>query len=327
MRQHFQIACAVLTMIAAATALDGAEAGRRLPAPPNRIELRSASMAFTLDANSLGGVRWQNRIARTSLDLRGGCELEVEVGDKPQAGAKSPFPAGCGGGAFPQVGPSRLAFPVVRSCLAATLVYQIDPQFPVLRKFVELANTGQQPLRVLNVVLGRYPVQAKAEGGERGFPLYLADEYFVSLAHPAGFARLENGQVVLRQYPGARLAPGGKARVHGGGLWGCPAGRGSQELRRLRPQPHAPRPPRPRQAVRGVGVLWRPARQAIIGRRKSICWNTWARSPKAGKKAARNSTSTRSSSGTTRRGDLTSFIRRISPTAFRRSATRFSASA
>ena len=210
MHQHLQIACAVFTLIAEATALHGAEAERRPPAPPNRIELRSASMAFALDANSLGAFRWQNGIARTSLDLRGGCELEVEVGDKPQEARKVVFQPAGAAEISPKSDRAVLHFQSSDHALAATLVYQIDPQFPVLRKFVELANTGQRPLRVLNVVLGRYPVQAKAEGGERGFPLYLGDECFVSLAHPAGFAHLENGEVVLRQYPGARLAPGGK---------------------------------------------------------------------------------------------------------------------
>jgi len=178
MHQHLQIACAVLIVIAEATALHGAEAGQRPPAPPNRIELRSASLAFALDANSLGAVRWRNQIARTKLDLSGGCELEVEVGDKPQQARKVLFqPAGVAQSS-PKSDRAVVQFQSSDHVLAATLVYQIDPQFPVLRKFVELVNTGQHPLRVLNVVLGRYPVQAKAEGGERGFPLYLGDEYF-----------------------------------------------------------------------------------------------------------------------------------------------------
>ena len=200
----------ILALIAEGTALHGVEAGQRPPAPPKRIELRSASLLFVLDAVSLSPVRWQNLIARTSLDLRGGCELEVEVGDKLQQARKVVFQPAGAAEVSPKSDRAVLHFQSSDHGLAATLVYQIDPRFPVLRKFVELANTGQQPLRVLNVVLGRYPVQVKAEGGDRGFPLYLGDEHFVSLAHPAGFARLENGQAVLRQYPGARLVPGGK---------------------------------------------------------------------------------------------------------------------
>ena len=197
-------------LIMKVTALCAAEGGERPAVPSSRIEVRSSSLVFALDAESLSAVSWQNRITGTSLPIGGGCELEVEVGYKPEEGRKVIFrPAG-----LPEVSTESdravLHLQSSDGTLAATLVYQIDPHFAVLRKFVELSNTGQGPLRVLNVVLGRYTVKAKGEGGERGFPLYLGDEYFVSLAHPAGFVRLENGQVVLRQYPGARLAPGGK---------------------------------------------------------------------------------------------------------------------
>ena len=188
----------------------------------------------------MAAVRWQNQLARTSLDLSGGCELEVEVGDKPQEARKVLLqPAGA---AESSLNSDRAVARLQSSDhgLSATLVYQADARFPVLRKSVELVNTGQQPLRVLNVVLGRYPVRAKAEGGERGFPLYLDDAYFVSLAHPAGFVQLEDGQVVLSALSGREACAGRKAPVHGGGLWGRPSGRGSKELRRLRPQPYAP---------------------------------------------------------------------------------------
>jgi len=208
---HPGISCLVLFgLIAQAGTLGAAAVGERPAVPSNRMEVRSSSLVFTIDAKSLSAVNWQNEITGTSLLLGDGCELEVEVGDKPDQARKVLFqPAG-----LPEVSAKAdralLHLQSSDGSLAATLVYQVDPHFAVLRKFVELTNTGPQPLRVLNVVLGRYAVKAKTEGGERGFPLYLGDECFVSLAHPAGFARLENDQVVLRQYPGARLAPGGK---------------------------------------------------------------------------------------------------------------------
>ena len=44
---------------------------------------------------------------------------------------------------------------------------------------------------------------------ERGFPAYAVEEFFFTLAHPAGAAEGSGGGVSLRQYPGARL-PAGK---------------------------------------------------------------------------------------------------------------------
>ena len=62
---------------------------------------------------------------------------------------------------------------------------------------------------------GTYSVPAPREfpssGGthvERGFPVYAADEFFFTLAHPAGAAEGSGGKVSLRQYPGAKLPPG-----------------------------------------------------------------------------------------------------------------------
>ena len=45
--------------------------------------------------------------------------------------------------------------------------------------------------------------------GQQGFPLYLDDQFFLTLAHPAGWAAAEKGRLELRHYPGARVPPGG----------------------------------------------------------------------------------------------------------------------
>ena len=102
----------------------------------------------------------------------------------------------------------------------------------MLRKFATITNGGTVPWnRLLNARLGRYDagdvaIADKPGGGtysvaaprefpltgsthvERGFPAYAADEFFFTLAHPAGAAEAAGGKVALRQYPGARLAPG-----------------------------------------------------------------------------------------------------------------------
>jgi len=91
------------------------------------------------------------------------------------------------------------------------VTYRWNADEPVLRKFVEITNDSSQELnRLLNVRLGDYPVEADIADRERGFPVYLDDQYFLSLAHPAGWATAEDGKVSLRQYPGVKLKPGGK---------------------------------------------------------------------------------------------------------------------
>ena len=79
----------------------------------------------------------------------------------------------------------------------------------MLHKFVTIKNEGNGELnRLLNVRLGTYRTDAKLVEQERGFPAYFDDAFFVSLAHPAGFAAAKDGKVCLQQYPGVRLSPG-----------------------------------------------------------------------------------------------------------------------
>ncbi|MHB8969581.1 MAG: hypothetical protein ACYC3X_05815 [Pirellulaceae bacterium] len=174
------------------------------------IAVRSPSLVFTIDPSSLTAVTWQNQLTGTSLSFASGCELEVEIGDKPEQAQRVSWDLAGPITSSANADQAVLRFKAQDGSLEATCTYRVDSKRAVLRKFVELTNTGREPLRVLNIVLGRYPVTAKAEGGERGFPLYLDDQFFVSLAHPSGFARMENGEVVLRQYPGLQLAPGQK---------------------------------------------------------------------------------------------------------------------
>ncbi len=99
------------------------------------------------------------------------------------------------------------------------MTYQWNTGRPVLRKFVQITNQSRQEWdRLLNVRLGTYRLDAKSgtrsvpatlvSGQGQGFPLYLGDDRFLSLAHPAGWATGKDGQLSLRQYPGVKLAPG-----------------------------------------------------------------------------------------------------------------------
>lgn len=90
----------------------------------------------------------------------------------------------------------------------ATVTYQWDDIHPVLRKSVSIRNQGDTPRRLMHVRLGDYNTGVAVSDGECGFPVYCADAYFLSLAHPAGWATGQEGRVLLRQYPGRMLQPG-----------------------------------------------------------------------------------------------------------------------
>jgi len=190
-----------------------AEQACRVVEQEKRVELHSPFFVLRLDAAAgLRGVSWENRLTGQTISLGGGAELALDVGiaEGPQLTPRwqvtqtpSQSPAAAGEAVF------RLAAKEPR--LSALVTYRWDANEPVLRKFVEITNESEREInRVLNVRLGDYATDAEVSAGQQGFPLYLNDEFFMSLAHPSGWATGANGNVQLRHHPGARLAPGGK---------------------------------------------------------------------------------------------------------------------
>ena len=76
---------------------------------------------------------------------------------------------------------------------SVNVTYRWEKDSPVLRKFVEVKNLDDKPHRLLNVRLGTYRTDAKTSDGEQGFPVYLNGEFFMSLAHPSGWAIGDGG--------------------------------------------------------------------------------------------------------------------------------------
>jgi hypothetical protein len=88
-----------------------------------------------------------------------------------------------------------------------TVTYRWNAAEPVLHKFIEVRNQSPRERRLMNVRLGDYQTDTSVSDGEQGFPVYLGDDCFMGLAHPSGWAMGQDGHVLLRQYPGKRLAP------------------------------------------------------------------------------------------------------------------------
>lgn len=203
-------------------------------AVPNgtRVELRSPFFVYQLDTSAgLRAESWRNRLSGRTISLGGGSELEVDLGelDGPHR-----TPTWKAAKLLPTTGKSdaegEAVFQLVSSdpALSAQVSYRWNGTEPVLRKTVEIANSGDKEIRVLNVRLGTYRTEAKLTdrkqdiptsgigGGwkisdrEPGFPVYFDDDYFVTVAHPAGWATADAGAASLRQHPGRKLAPGAK---------------------------------------------------------------------------------------------------------------------
>jgi len=176
-----------------------------------RIVLQSRWYTLVLDTSgALRACAWSNERTGHTVDLGSGLELEVDLGsfggvvETPQWRVAD---VQWSTGAHGQV--------VVRlesddRPLTATVTYRWSADQPLLHKFVELVNESEGPLELLNVRLGDYRTGARLEEREQGFPVYLDGEFFVTLAHPAGWATGRDGQVRLFQHPGTTLAPGAR---------------------------------------------------------------------------------------------------------------------
>ena len=179
-----------------------------------RLVLCSPYFVFRLDtAAGLRAESWENRLTGRKISLGGGPELGFDIG-LPSGRPQNPQLEVSGVEVKGQGQAGEVLFQLAAKGLAASaqVTYRWDTKQPVLHKFVEIVNQGNREWnRLLNVRLGDYHTTAKPSGaGWQGFPLYLDEEFFLSVAHPAGWSVAENGRVQLRQYPGVRLAPGKK---------------------------------------------------------------------------------------------------------------------
>lgn len=80
------------------------------------------------------------------------------------------------------------------------------------RKWIELKNETEKELLLLDVELDDLTSEGRAIGGGPGMPVWVEDELFAAIEHPAGWNRAADNRVQLAHYPGQRLLPGATFR-------------------------------------------------------------------------------------------------------------------
>lgn len=204
---------AALCLAMLAPSAHATEAPCRIIKSGTSVALESPQFVLRLDtAAGLTAQSWLNRRTGHCIALGGGPELGLEVGEPARAERVTLRVVQCPEAAQGPRGRAAFKLSSEQPGISAAVVYEWNANDPVLRKTVEIANAGPREIRVLNLWLADYPTAAKAVAREQGFPVYLNDEFFLSLAHPAGWAQAEGGHVLLRQYPGVKLAPGATFR-------------------------------------------------------------------------------------------------------------------
>lgn len=208
--------CALVTLLAissASASLAAAPESCRVLRNEKQVELHSPFFVFSLDTtNGLRAEAWENRLSGRTICLGGGPELKVDVG-LPGQPLRTPVFAVSAMKVNREGKTGEVVFTLKskQPALSALVTYRWNAERPVLQKFVELTNkSGHELNRLLDVRLGTYVTDAKITDRERGFPVYLGDDFFISLAHPSGWAMGKDGNVELRQHPGVKLTPGEK---------------------------------------------------------------------------------------------------------------------
>jgi hypothetical protein len=174
------------------------------------VELRSPLFVFGLNAKDVLRAEYlENRSTGRKITFANTSEFRLAVaGDngEPQPVELHPsaLPAKVGEG----VGEARFVLSASSPGLSATVDYEFDGGSPVIRKTVEILNESEKTVLLLDVYLGEYAPDISIGGRECGFPVYVADEAFMTLAHPAGWAKAEDDRIALVQYPGVKLEPG-----------------------------------------------------------------------------------------------------------------------
>jgi hypothetical protein len=116
--------------------------------------------------------------------------------------------------ALERIGPHKAAFKLHSRSLAAeaTLHYELDG--PTRRKWVEVTNSGNTSLLLLDIRLDDFDTNSSTSEGGPGEPVFLSEEAFAALEHPSGLNQGDGGRIRLMHFPARLLPPGGTTRSH-----------------------------------------------------------------------------------------------------------------
>ncbi|PWU18938.1 MAG: hypothetical protein C5B50_07940 [Verrucomicrobia bacterium] len=104
--------------------------------------------------------------------------------------------------------PGEVVFELQSRSLAVEVRLHFQLDGPTRRKWVEVTNRAGKDLLLLDVDLDDLTTDGTVSGGGQGQPVFLEDEVFVAIEHPAGFDEANQNHIHLAHYPGKRLAPG-----------------------------------------------------------------------------------------------------------------------
>lgn len=109
-----------------------------------------------------------------------------------------------------------------------------------VRKAITIHNSGSTPVTILDVIVDSWEGPFPTAGGGRGQPIFLGDDGFIGIEHPAGVNQADNGRVRCVQMPGITIGSGAswstRTIVIGGSTEGRARAAFREYVRELRPR-------------------------------------------------------------------------------------------
>ena len=107
-----------------------------------------------------------------------------------------------------QESPEELSFKLYNpeNRLRVNAHYELDEM--VRRKWLEITNESDQERLLLDVELDAYQLDARRTEGGQGDPVFIDDEAFLAIAHPAGINEGTEAGIRLWHSPGRKIQPG-----------------------------------------------------------------------------------------------------------------------
>lgn len=107
-----------------------------------------------------------------------------------------------------QPSPEKISFQLhnAEHQISATLHFELDGF--LRRKWIELQNASSTDQLLLDVVLDDFETRGESREGGHGKPVFLNEEAFLAIEHPAGINQGTGGHIKLWHCPGRKIAAG-----------------------------------------------------------------------------------------------------------------------
>ncbi len=178
---------------------------------PRQLTLSNKQLAWHFDwtDGALRGAWFDNKLTGHRFVLSDVSELGLNFSAAPDRVAQ-PFTRA----ADFEVSAARLenaenaVFELRPRSLAISVSLHVQLDGGTRRKWIDVTNISDHDLLLLDLNLDDFTTPGATSGGGNGKPLFIEDEAFAAIEHPAGVNSGNGGRVELSHFPGKRLPPG-----------------------------------------------------------------------------------------------------------------------